>query len=245
MPACFDPAKEAERRRKIGAANKGKLRPPELRARISASHKGKPKPWVSLALKGRKHPEGCTCGIHHRRGRQQSEEQKRKVSLALMGHPGWTKGIHWSAESNRKRSESNTKAIMEGRHPYKRYKLGRITTLKGGTFWCRSSWEVRYARMLDKDPEVIEFSYEGINVPYIYRGEQHYTVPDFLVRYADGKITVDEIKPGYKVNSCLKDRLKMIAMQIWAERWGFAFRWWNGESYIDFQEREIAKIKRE
>lgn len=53
------------------------------------------------------------------RGKKQSEETKRKKSLALMGHPGWNKGVPRSDEVKRKLSEANKGKKKSAEHKKK------------------------------------------------------------------------------------------------------------------------------
>ena len=247
MPLCFDPAKEAERRRKISVAKRGRphfymrgednpAKRPEVRVKISLSMKGKnkgkpgshkPRPSTRGENNPMKRPEiraKVSASLKGVKGHPQNEETKRRLHLKLLNHPV-------SEETKQKISEGNIRAIIDGRKQLElRGRAERITTLKGGTFWCRSSDEVGYARMLDADPEVPEFLHEAIRVPYLYNGKRRNTVPDFFVRRVDS-IEIVEIKMPWRLERYERERVKMAAMKAFAGRHGFVFRWWDGKKH--------------
>ena len=62
------------------------------------------------------------------------------------------------------------------------------------TFRYRSSYEHAYMKLLDSNPNVINWDYEWTYIPYIYKGSKKYYIPDFLVFYAD-RVEFVEVKP--------------------------------------------------
>ena len=54
--------------------------------------------------------------------------------------------------------------------------------------------------------DVVCFKYEGIKIPYFFRGEWHNYIPDLRVDFADGSTEIWEIKPAnqtqYEQNKC-------------------------------------------
>ncbi|MBA7564073.1 hypothetical protein ES708_05735 [subsurface metagenome] len=194
--------------------------PGGLKPGVSLALKGRPNPIVSLALKGMKHP-GVSLANRNRRGIPHVEEHKQKIS------------------------ESNAQAIIEGRHePNSHYKHERITTLKGGTIWCRSSWEVEYARMLDADPEVIRFDYEKIKVPYVFEGIIHYTVVDFLVERFTG-LSLVEVKPLNLILGGTKAKLEGV--DCFARKLNIPFEVWDKSlgtrNWAELAKAEKAKVQ--
>ena len=101
--------------------------------------------------------------------------------------------VKFTPEVRKKLAEATSRAVAEGRlHP-----TGvrtHLTTLKGGNFLTKSSWETTYAKALDLDETVIEFKYEPIRIPYIWNGQTHFYLPDFWVKYLDHEELI-EIKP--------------------------------------------------
>lgn len=75
-----------------------------------------------------------------------------------------------------------------------------MKTKKGGDFVTKSSYETRYAEMLEADPKVKRFVYEPFKIPYKVRGKKKNYIPDFLVEYVDGREELVEIKPAALVD---------------------------------------------
>lgn len=91
MVNCSDPAKEAERRRKIGDANRGRVCKDETRDKMSAVRKGRPHSKehaenIGKALKGRViTPEWREKLRQARLGKKASPETREKMSTARTG----------------------------------------------------------------------------------------------------------------------------------------------------------------
>jgi len=144
-------------------------------------------------------------------------------------------------EAREKNQRGQLRRIEEGRFwPHKWYE---VSTVKGGTLKCRSSFEVGFTRLLDADSEVVEFLYEPLWVPFSWQGVRCKTRPDFLVRYRNGTVLLVEVKPEWAVRRYPKVRAKLLAMHLFAERWGLVFRWWTGTTYSELV-REGALWKR-
>lgn len=80
----------------------------------------------------------------------------------------------------------------------------------------RSSYELAYLELLEKDDSVISYQYETISIKYIdiYNKERTY-IPDFIVLYNDGRVVISEIKPeamlsDYNVQAKKKATIKYI-----------------------------------
>ena len=159
-----------------------------------------------------------------RKGRAQTAEANRKRSLSLRGRVQ-------PEERNRRRSEFQTRRILEGNFRPQLGKPELATFIKGGEVYCRSQLEVQYGRLLDADPSVVEFLHEKVKVKYFYDGKQRWTVIDFLVKYATGLVTLDEVKPEWVVKKDLRTRVKMRAAEAFAKECGLVYRWWDGKVY--------------
>lgn len=71
-----------------------------------------------------------------------------------------------------------------------------MVTKKGGSFTTKSSYETKYAEILEADPDVVRFTYEPFKIPYKVRGRKKNYIPDFLVEYACGRQLLVEVKPA-------------------------------------------------
>ncbi len=122
-----------ETKKKISKANKGKHRTLKQRKRISKALRGRHlseehKRKIGLNSKGKKlSKQHISRIIEYDTDRVMSEKTKRKISKALMGHPGPNKGKHPSKDTKRKMSlacrknwedpeyrKKQTKAIIKG-----------------------------------------------------------------------------------------------------------------------------------
>jgi hypothetical protein len=81
-----------------------------------------------------------------------------------------------------------------------KWKKETMQTKKGGKIHVKSSWEKKFAELLDEDTNVLNFQYEPICLRYNYNGRQRNYYPDFLVRLKTGQIVIYEIKPENLVN---------------------------------------------
>jgi hypothetical protein len=61
----------------------------------------------------------------------------------------------------------------------------------------RSSWEMRFARWLDGNKDVIEWSSESVVIPYLYTvdNKMHRYFMDFWVKMSNEEIFLIEVKP--------------------------------------------------
>lgn len=61
----------------------------------------------------------------------------------------------------------------------------------------RSSWEFKFMRQLDSDPNVVMWESEEFSIPYLSPkdGKMHRYFVDFRYKTADGQVWVVEIKP--------------------------------------------------
>ncbi len=75
----------------------------------------------------------------------------------------------------------------------------RLVTAKGGEFTTKSSYETRFVKKLESDPEVVSFVYEPFRIIYEFEGTSLWYIPDFLVCYSDGREELVEVKPAKMV----------------------------------------------
>lgn len=74
----------------------------------------------------------------------------------------------------------------------------------------RSSWELRVMSRLDTDPNVVSWASEEVTIRYLDPSTKKWRryFPDFLVKYADGKVRMIEVKPASQQERPIKGRKK-------------------------------------
>lgn len=113
----------------------------------------------------------------------------------------------------------------------KKYHKGWYTSRKmRKRFPYRSQLEKLFMIGLDKDPHVVEWLYEALEIPYQFAGVTRTHVPDFFFRTRDGKWHVVEVKHS----NYLADA-QIVAKRVGAE----AMLWPRDISYEIITEKEI------
>jgi len=108
-------------------------------------------------------------------------------------------------------SRSCQLAFKEGRIK-PRFGIGsNLKTKKGGSFRTRSSYETRYAELLDVDDSVVRFEYEPFEIEYEFDSVRRFYNPDFLVLYVD-RTELVEVKPKRFLNE-EKNPAKFLAAE--------------------------------
>ncbi len=134
---------------------------------------------------------------------------------------------------------------MKGRRP--KFNQGKYDPINPekyiGTYPIRyrSSWELVFMTVCDKNPNIKQWASESIKIPYRhpFTGKGSIYVPDFLVSYQDktgkGHTEVIEIKPikqtlaekakGTRAKMVVAiNRAKWIAAARWCKKNGLGFR---------------------
>lgn len=96
-------------------------------------------------------------------------------------------------------------------------------------FYLRSSYESRYARMLEDDDDVVSYEHEPFRIPYLLDGSMHNYIPDFFVVRLRGKRQLIEVKPKMFVGGV--NAMKFQAARQWCQL--------NGVDYCIITEDEI------
>ncbi len=104
-----------------------------------------------------------------------------------------------------------------------------------------SSWELHAANLFEKTQDIFAYAkndHLGFHVPYLWLGSRRRYVPDFLVKYTNGRILVLEIKG---VDSP-QDKAKRDALDEWTEAVNVAggFGQWSWD--VAFAPGEIEDI---
>lgn len=118
----------------------------------------------------------------------------------------------------RKISDTHSRLILEGKIKFNTgYKTGYYTSSKTGNIeYYHSSWELNKMRLLDMSDNVVEWTKNHtIRIPYLYNNNIHHYVPDFLIKMADSRIILEEVK-GYIKDKVVFD-LKCIAAKKYCQ----------------------------
>jgi hypothetical protein len=92
-----------------------------------------------------------------------------------------------------------------------------------GKILCRSTYEERYAVMLDADPDVISYETESIRIPYAFEGSTRNYVPDFVITRASGAREIVEVKAAALLDHG-SNSLKFSAARDFCTSRGLTFR---------------------
>ncbi len=164
-------------------------------------------------------------------GKPHTEETKRHLSEKAKIRMGNREtnpfvGKKRSLESREKQSKTRAERIIAGEYGGW-FKKGSIETKKSGLVNFRSSWEENVIKNLDADPNVVAFKVEPLCLPYyLAEGkEQHlrHYIPDFIVKYADGRCVMMEVKPRFFVDATINVAKFSVAKE-YCEMNGLEFR---------------------
>ena len=104
-----------------------------------------------------------------------------------------------------------------------KFRTGTFTSKKAGRdFTYRSGMEEEFYNLLEQDRDVATFFAEPFKVPYYHQGKWHDYIPDIKITYADGSISVWEIKPANQTQY-EQNKAKWAAMKEYADRMGWDF----------------------
>lgn len=108
----------------------------------------------------------------------------------------------------------------------KHYRSGVHNSPKAGECVYRSGWELGFMKYLDLSPDVVSYEYESLVIFYlsnIMTARMRKYIPDFVVKYSDGRTEIIEIKPKKRMTN-LKVQKKHAAAEIWSKAHGMTFR---------------------
>lgn len=153
----------------------------------------------------------------------------------MFGKAAWCRGLTIHTDSRlrvagEKISNIISDKIINGEwtHPVG-FDSGWHESPKAGCQFHRSSYELRYFRMLDSDPDVVTYQSEPFKIPYMWEGSVKNYTPDVLVMRHDRKQLI-EVKPATLVNEA-KNIAKAIAADAWCSQ--------NNIEYIVVTENEL------
>lgn len=207
--AGVERAKESSRTASLGKVpwNKGGELSEETKAKISAATSGENNSQYGRGMteeeKEKWRKAFFSNGIHKIREWLQSDDGKTHLKK--------TTAATQTPEFRRAQSERMAQAILDGRlYNNTRGHGSHLVTVKGGSFYTKSTYETRYVAILEADDNVKSFVYEPLRIPYEFGGQQLYYIPDFLVEYCDGHEELVEVKPA-KLVDLPKNRAKISA----------------------------------
>jgi hypothetical protein len=130
-----------------------------------------------------------------------------------------------------------------------RYKTGFHFSLKcknpNNIFQYRSGWELTFGISLDDDPNVIEYEYETLKIPYILNnrtGKIRWYIPDFIVTYKNGDKIICEVKNTSCVNNIMVVK-KAKAAELWAQKNGYTYKILTGDVITLLEKAQKVKKK--
>jgi len=216
-----------------------KQRKQQIAAELGRQGKGAKKPWLTLKLQA--DWESGKFDFHKGRIRPQFEVDKIQASWAdparhdnqaQMMKSCWQDpnfrdnllSFHRSDTERVKRSQAQAQRMLD--HPAT-YMGGRgeyVSTQKAtvSKTWVRSSFEKRYVEILERDPTVLSYEYEPL---YVLPDGRH-ILPDFLVRYRDGKQELVEVKAKWVLAMPVtyKAQVRLALARELANREALAFK---------------------
>lgn len=187
---------------------------------------------------------GCACGKHglHSCAHDYSEEltrEERRMKFTSRGMLGKRHPLERRLRLGRKGikkpgvSEANARRLLDGSFwtPLRLI----LHTRKSGIVKVRSPLEKRFVELLEGDVDVLEYLYEVISISYVFEGRERRAVPDFLVR-RETYIEIVEVKLEKDLDK--RTRVRFVALDAFAQRYGLTFRWWDGLTYREITSRD-------
>lgn len=96
----------------------------------------------------------------------------------------------------------------------------------------KSSWELYFMNFLDSNPNIINWGYETIKIPYYnpFKKKTSYYYPDFFVKYMDknGNLHHEliEIKPSTEfIKESARTRSQKLSCILNEHKWNEAKKW--------------------
>lgn len=109
----------------------------------------------------------------------------------------------------------------------------------------RSSWEKEVCKFLDADPNVLEYGYECVSIPYISNlrtKKVRLYFPDFLVTYVNGTKKLIEVKRKDKLNDP-KVLKKAEAAREWSKKQGIEYEFWTNQTILAIKKINEGNLK--
>lgn len=165
-------------------------------------------------------------------------EGREYISCPDCGAPVRDMKLHYKSKHPARVLPKNTQMKVAVWHDFKTGKNGqgekRVTrkpSFRQGTFTSRkcgrdfeykSGLECEFFECLEADLDVVRYKYEGMKVPYFFRGEWHNYIPDLKVDFGDGSTEMWEIKPANQT-SYEQNKAKWSAANNFCSNLGWTF----------------------
>lgn len=117
------------------------------------------------------------------------------------------------------------------------FKSGFFESKKNGkSMHYRSSWEETFYKCLEVKGDVFSYDVEPFKIPYFYKSQKKHYYPDLIVKFADGRIEICEIKPANQTG-LEQNKAKWAACEHFCQLRGWKF--------TVYTEVLIEKLKKE
>ena len=140
-------------------------------------------------------------------------------------NPAWGNNRRTNDEI-RKTKEKLSKIITDYTMNNKmNYQYGSFISNKlNKKFHFRSSYEMRFFKIIDSLPFIVSYDYECVRIPYSYNGITRTYIPDFLLKCSDNKTVVVEVGTiSFKLYKTSEMEYKYSAAIDYCKNKGFDF----------------------
>jgi hypothetical protein len=133
----------------------------------------------------------------HREGVLRGWKNASPSRIAFMDDPEYKKGLSEHFKGLMQREDASNPLFARGR--YFRSKVSTVHPKKATEpLIARSSYEVIFLEMVDRDDSVVSVSSPKILIPYEWEGKIRNYIPDFLVTLSDGHKLLVEVKAQWE-----------------------------------------------
>lgn len=232
-----------EVKEKISRANKDKKCSEETKKKISEANMGKKKSKehcenISKGLSKlyKENPDLKLKVSKRRSGAKPTEETRQKMSKAQktrFSNPKerlkLSKSIKKSLNNPAVRKKLSESAIKQWNDKVYRNKMidilkhnlkmqGVYKSSKAGTIYYRSSYELKFFKILDDNEKVKQYIVEPENIEYKIKDKIRTYIPDIKVVYTNGDWEIIEIKPEYMLQDEINIAKFKAARNIYGDR---------------------------
>lgn len=152
------------------------------------------------------------------------------VPNPMTGRDPWIKGLSKETDPRVRKMAEKISVIMadkmvNGEWKHVGFKGEHYSSPKNGNVevYLRSSYEVKFAQMLDESDDVVCWEHEPFRIPYLFKGSTHNYVPDFLINRTNNERELVEVKPAVLCDSAVV-QAKESAARAWCDQSGVSFR---------------------